>query len=505
MYFYKKGKGRYKPAPPDALKAALASVEKKRLLAEQHAQFVSQLSKFELPEEFKSKIHQLLYKPDRNSVEYKALDEACQKVQMSAIKLLDMCGAIPSTHDYHLNRFLFEYFPRGISFKDDLECNIASDLPLSHVHAFSIDDANTTEIDDAFSIQHLDDGGFIVGIHIAAPALSCEANLALDKLAQDRMSTVYHPAGKITMLPESIINQFTLAEGKASPALSLYVTVSSDFKIIASETKIEKVEVADNLRLDALEAEFIEQNILSGAGSYPYKNELDLLWHFASALEAARTKNEGNTQNRIDYSFNVVDERIMISPRQRGNPCDKVVSELMILVNSTWGNYLATNEIPAIYRVQQGGKVRMSTHPAPHEGLGVAQYVWASSPIRRYIDLVNQRQILAHVTQQTLPYPKIADLFEIMRSFELAYDAYAEFQRGMERYWCLRYLQQESISQTAGVLLRENLVRLDKLPLVVKVNNLPTLPSGSNVEIEVKAIDFFERDIVCHFRQNQDT
>src|SRR5437588_12871162 len=111
----------------------------------------------------------------------------------------------------------------------------------------------------------------------------------------------------------------------------------------------------------------------------------------------------------------------------------------MIFVNSTWGEYLAKHNIPALYRVQQAGKVRMTTHPAPHEGLGVAQYIWASSPIRRYVDLVNQRQLAAHLVGNASPYPAQSNLFEIMRAFELAYDAYADFQRRMERYWCLRY------------------------------------------------------------------
>lgn len=505
MYFYKKGKGRYKPAPPDALKSALASMEKKRLLGEQQAQYVSQLRNFELPSEFKTKINQLLYKPDKNAIEYKALEAASEAVHLAPIILLEKCGAIPSTHDYHLNRFLFEYFPKGVAFEENIECIVAEELPIGTVRAFSIDDAATTEIDDAFSVQRLDNGCHIIGIHIAAPALSCRSNLAIDKLAQNRMSTVYHPAGKITMLPDSVINQFTLSENKASPALSLYVKVDKDFNITSTETKLDLIEIADNLRLDALEAEFIEENILARTGRYPYKEELDYLWHFSSALETTRTKKEGNTQNRVDFTFNVENEFVTITPRRRGNPCDKVVSELMILVNSTWGRYLAANNIPAIYRVQQSGKVRMSTHPAPHEGLGVAQYAWSSSPIRRYIDLVNQRQLIAHVQQQDLPYSNASELFEIMRSFELAYDAYAEFQRGMERYWCLRYLQQEAMISASGTLVRENLVRLDKIPLTVKVHDLPSLPMGCNVEITIKTIDLFERDIICHFKQKIDS
>jgi exoribonuclease II len=505
MHFYKKGRGRYKPAPPDALKSALASVEKKRLLAEQQARYVAQLSEFQLPPEFAPHLNHLLYKPDRNSIENKALEAACEALQLSPVKLLEKCGAIPSVHDYHLNRFLFDYFPRGVGIGMEFRVEPAVELPFADVQAFSIDDAATTEIDDAFSVTPLADGGRRIGVHIAAPALGFPPGSDLDAIAQNRMSTVYHPAGKITMLPEDLIAQFTLAENRVCPVLSLYITVDSDLRIVGMESRVEQVKIAHNLRLDALDAVFTEENIATDAGDYPYKAELNFLWRLASVLEASRGKGENGAQARVDYTFQVEGDRVRIDTRRRGNPCDKVVSELMILVNSSWGELLAKNEIPGLYRVQQGGKVRMSTHPAPHEGLGVAQYAWSSSPIRRYTDLVNQRQIAAHLLGNPPPYPAPSHLFEIMRAFELAYDAYAEFQRGMERYWCLRYLQQEGITTVTATVIRDNLVRFNELPLVVKVNDLPTLSSGSPVELEVDGIDYFNREAVCRFRQTVNT
>jgi exoribonuclease II len=126
----------------------------------------------------------------------------------------------------------------------------------------------------------------------------------------------------------------------------------------------------------------------------------------------------------------------------RGNPIDKLVSEMMILANSRWGGMLADRNVAGIYRAQTGGKVRMTLKPAPHEGLGVAHYTWSTSPLRRYVDLLNQRQILAVAAEEMPPHAGNDPLlFAAVRDFELAYDAYNEFQRGMERYWCLRWLQ----------------------------------------------------------------
>jgi exoribonuclease-2 len=118
-------------------------------------------------------------------------------------------------------------------------------------------------------------------------------------------------------------------------------------------------------------------------------------------LEAGRGKPAAN-QNLVDYNFSVDwrDHRRRPRPHRdrpppRGSPLDKLVAELMIAANSTWGKALAEAGIPALYRAQTGGKVRMTTAAAPHEGLGVDCYAWSSSPLRRYVDLVNQWQLIA--------------------------------------------------------------------------------------------------------------
>jgi len=194
---------------------------------------------------------------------------------------------------------------------------------------------------------------------------------------------------------------------------------------------------------------------------------------------------------------------VRIVPRRRGSPIDKVVSELMIQVNSAWGRDLAESGVAGIYRVQDGGKVRMSTVPAGHQGLGVASYAWASSPLRRYVDLVNQRQLISLVRGEAPPY-RAADeqLLAAMRDFEFAHEAYGEFQRQMERYWCLRWLIQEGRSLASATVLRENLVRFDELPLVLRVPSLPALDPGTRVELEIGDIDLLELTLRCEFTRS---
>lgn len=505
MHFYKKGHGHFKAAPPDALKAALVSQEKKRLLAEQQARYIEQLADFTLPEEFKPHVASLLYKPDKNTIEWKALEKVCSEKKLSPVKLMEKCGAISSSHDYHFNQFVWEHFPEGIGFgelESPASLHESFDLPTAEVSAFSIDDASTTEIDDAFSVTPLTLGSFRIGIHIAAPALGIDPESALDKLAATRLSTVYLPGSKITMLPDTIINHFTLIENRLRPSISLYLDVSDDFTVISSSSKIENVKIVANLRHNQLEHYFNDTTLNQGKFDHPFSKELSLLWKFSCRMEQQRGKSSDSNQDKIDYNFEIVNDHITISERRRGSPIDKVVSELMIYVNTEWGKQLTDAGVTGIFRSQSNGKVKMSTSPAPHQGLGVSQYAWSSSPMRRYVDLINQRQLISLLRSDQPHYNKESNALLIaMRDFEAAYSIYGEFQRAMERYWCLRWLLQEKIQIANAQVIKENLVKLDHIPFITRVPSLPELPAGTYVSLRLFEIDLFERSLQAEFMQ----
>ena len=177
----------------------------------------------------------------------------------------------------------------------------------------------------------------------------------------------------------------------------------------------------------------------------------------------------------------------------------------MILANSTWGAWLAELGVPGIYRSQAsmmpGVKVRMGTKSLPHAGLGVKSYAWSTSPLRRYTDLVNQWQIIAaarhgRTAALAAPFkPKDAELFSIISGFEAAYSAYNGYQAGMERFWTLKYIQQESIQELVGTVFREGLVRADDLPLVLPVLGGNDLPRGARVRVQLGAIDEITLDV----------
>ena len=489
VYFNRKGKGHYKAAPAEILKAALAGLEKKRLLAEKMAGYVLQLKALEVPDELKSKLDMLLYEPDKNSMEYKTLETAANELHLTQLKLLQACGAIPSAQDYHLDAFLREHFTKGTEFHSETVIEPLEELPLADAVAFSIDDSTTTEIDDAFSITQLPNGITRVGIHIAAPALGITPDSPLDKEVMQRLSTVYMPGHKITMLPEAAIRPFSLDAGEIKPVLSLYLHVNADLVITQRDTKVERMKIADNLRHDTLEP-FFNETTLDADSGHPYWATLLYLFKLAESLEKSRGKYDPTKPPQIDYNFYVNDGKVSIVGRHRGSPMDKLVAELMIEANNQWGALLATHEVPGLYRAQSGGKVYMTTRAEPHQGLGVAQYAWSTSPLRRAVDLINQRQIIS-VAQNIAPaYPPNSEaLTTHMRNFELTFQAYSEFQSRMERYCCLQYLIQEDTQIVHATVWRENLVRLDDLPYMTKVYGLPELKSGTRVSLQIQEVD----------------
>ncbi len=510
IHFHRKGKGRFRKAPPEILQAALAGLEKKRQQALAIEHMVAELKAGRLPPEFPPALAQLLYKPDRNRPETKALEAACAETGERPERLLFRCGALRDTHDFHLGRFLFEHFPDnkgGTGFPAYADAVDPADLPVADVQAFSIDDAHTTEIDDAFSLAARPDGGMRVGIHIAAPALGFGIDSDLGRIARGRLSTVYMPGRKITMLPEPVIASHTLEAGQTVPALSLYLDVAADLRVLGHETRIERVPVAANLRHHDVEPVFNAETLAADElPDFPYRDELKRLWELATVLEAGRGKTE--QQNRKDYNFRVDWDaetpqgkgRILIEERPRGSPLDTLVAELMIVANSTWGALLRDAKVPALYRAQTAGKARMTTVAMPHEGLGVDCYAWTTSPLRRFADLANQWQLVALLRDEKPPYPpKSADLLAALRDFELTYASYAEFQRGMERYWCLRWLAQEGVGEVTAQVLRENIVRCEELPLILKATGMPTLERGARVRLAISGIDLLAAEAQAGF------
>lgn len=514
-WFHRRGKGRYRPAPPDILAAALAAIEKKRQQAEQQQRWTEQLVAGELPEEIAQVATSLLTRPDKNSNEWKAFAAAVEQKQTTPEKLLLSVGAWPHALALHQARFLATHFPKGTGFPAISLPQSFNDLPIAEVTAYSMDDSFTFEVDDAISVTPLGPNVVRLGIHIAAPGLAIERNDDIDRLARARMSTVYTPGHKITMLPGELIETFSLDAGKLRPAISLYVDANLETgEMLATETRVERIRVAENLRHDVLDADITAEALADPGVKVPYDEWVRPLWRYAQHLHAQREAVRGKAENnnRVEYSFILEgphddpNTRVRLVPRRRDAPLDRIIAEFMIMANNVWGGLLAQHGVPGIYRSQQAGRVRMSTHPLPHEAIGVPFYAWSTSPLRRYVDLVNQWQIIAtakHGVSARLaaPFkPKDADLFAIIGAFDAQYASWGDYQSTMERYWCLRWLQQQGLRVVEATVLRDDLVRLDCAPLVTRVPGLPPLERGHKVTIEILGYDELALELECRLR-----
>ena len=535
IYFRRKGRGQFMRAPEEQLKAALLAVERKKAELLKQEAWENDLRLGRLPEELAPLTNSLLFSPDKNSNAYKAVSNASQGLKGGIPELFLKCGVLGSAQAYHEGKFYKEHFPKGLGFNVQLQAAelVAWDaalekLPIADVKAFSIDDATTTEIDDAFSVSPVLDlpNAYRVGIHIAAPALAIARGSDLDAVGRQRLSTVYHPGGKITMLPDDVINIFSLhantdgsVENALRPAVSLYVTIDAEGLPIpegnyAPVTKVERVPIGANLRLDDLEDLVTEESLadLANAAQIPYQKDLQILWHAAQKLHGKRQEQRVANGLRAevlglpdplalarDFNFKVIDGLVEIKARQRGSILDSIVAEWMIYCNSTWGKQLANHGVPGIYRAQKGWgpqRTRMQTMPGPHEGLGVENYAWCTSPLRRYVDLVNQWQLIAMAqngvaAKLVAPFkPNDAELMAIAADFDGTYAAYGEYQNQMERYWCLQYFNQLGLPWRGVVRhLKDGMVRVEEIPLRLAVPELADQARGARAEIEVLSID----------------
>jgi exoribonuclease-2 len=321
------------------------------------------------------------------------------------------------------------------------------------------------------------------------------------------------------MLPDEVVQAYTLVAGQDCPAVSLYVTLDeATLEVRGTETRLERVHIASNLRHDQLDALVSEASLLGEApADYAHAAELAFAFRLARHLKAQREVVRGKPEmfNRPDYSFKLDgtpgaaepggDEAVSISPRRRGAPLDLIVAETMILANSHWGGWLDECGVPGIYRSQAsmlpGVKVRMGTKAAPHAGIGVPQYAWSTSPLRRYVDLVNQWQIIAcarhgRTAALAAPFrPKDASLFSIISGFDAPYAAYNDLQKAIERVWTMRWRQQHAVSELDATTMKDGLVRCDALPLVFRASGCESLPRGSRVRVRIGACDLLTLDV----------
>lgn len=498
-YFYRKHRGSYKKAPQKNVEAAQLGAQRKKQQLEAFQQDVALLSAHQFPPLWHPQLDRILFAPDAQCYEEKVLSLAARQNNCSVPELLCHCGILTGPHDFYTQTFLkeqdgrFSAEPFTIVYPSQWHT-----WPQASVQAISIDDYQTDEIDDAFSVTPMAGGLVEIGIHIAAPAVLLDDNPQLREHAQQRFSTVYTPGDKIRMLPGEVISHFSLDAGQVRPVVSLYVLVDcATWGILRERSCLEQVLVSENLRTPCLEDIFHAESVnLSPIPDYPWFETLLTLYRFAQALQDKRQVRP--LRARLDYSFCVKmlndQPQIDITARQRGSVVDVLVSELMILVNTRWADFLKQQQYPCVFRGFLDNKVRLGLQAMPHASMGLDIYAWLSSPLRRYVDLVNQWQLIAVLSQQP-PRAVPDDFLSVIAAFELTYSQYDTFQRKMEKYWSLVWLDQRKEVAHDCVIGHDGLVFLQEVPVSLKPVGLGDRAYGATVMIKVESVDLWHLSV----------
>jgi exoribonuclease-2 len=338
---------------------------------------------------------------------------------------------------------------------------------LTSILTFSIDAAETKDIDDALSFERLDGGGYRVGVHVADPSARVEPDSVLDRLARDRGTSIYLPTGNLPMFPGEVSHgPLSLVEGEARPAVSTLIELDENLEVVQSDVVASIVRVDHRLTYDEVDAKLEGP----GAGDEELVRSLKSLREAADAFAEERRERGAVDIDLPELKLDVdlSGPTPVVTPHviEAGSLARDLVSELMVRGNHYIGEFCRRNGIPMIYRSQDNpeeevytdelmalpeGPVRefakiykmkpgnITTEPQPHFGLGLPVYVQASSPIRRYGDLVCQRQVKAFLHGEELPYGP-DEIMEIMATVEASADNSKRAERETQRYWTLYYL-----------------------------------------------------------------
>jgi len=342
---------------------------------------------------------------------------------------------------------------------------------LTDLWTISIDSEETKDIDDAISLEKLDSNLLRVGVHITDVAAYIERDNILDVEARSRMTSVYLPDEKIPMFPPIISeNLCSLIAGENKRAISFFFTVDPHGSVVETRITPSFIRVKERLTYDE-----VNEKLKHG------DERLKVLHDIASAFREDR-KRKGAIILHMPEVYAMVDDQgiIHIKKYNQDEPSQTIVAECMIAANALVAKFFMEEGIPALYRAQGEAKqdeesygenvhplfllfrqrrlfarAELSTTPERHCSLGVECYSSITSPIRRYMDLVLQRQLRSYFLEQPPAY-SINDLDAIITDMNEILPKVFQITRRWNRYWILRYIEQENIKETTALILDHN-------------------------------------------------
>ena len=324
------------------------------------------------------------------------------------------------------------------------------DLPTAEHSAFCIDDEDSLDFDDALSLQDTVEG-FRLGIHVSNLALQMDAGQALFDLAKQRVSSLYLASGTIPMLPpEFSQTQFSLIQGQEKPVLSLYTDFDAELRPGKTQIVVQKIRISENLSYKTVDKDF-DKPIFS------------LLSKMAENLKELRDPEERAEGRRFIYNFIFKKGELIYRKVDLHSEARQMIEELMIHYNRSLADYAVAQNLPLFFRnITRVGSVEndtqlssayLDTKAGYHPGIGTDAYLHATSPIRRFVDLVNQMQLQNHLSHGQASFSEDA-LRSMIPDIEKRIHLIRATVQKSERYWMLKYIEQNKLHQPLEGILR---------------------------------------------------
>lgn len=382
------------------------------------------------------------------------------------------------------------------------------DLP-----AITIDDEDTLEVDDAITIRQ-EGEEYVVGIHIADASAFVDRGDVLDIEASRRASTIYLPAVAVRMLPERISTDLaSLRQGVDRPALTVEIRFDSELHRLRHRIVMGSIRVAERLTYDEA-----DRRIRAGDSG------LTTLHRIALQLRDQRTARGAITLRRPELKIRVyrgeASDDIRVTRLDPNSESRTLISEMMVLLNSLAADFAAANNIPVIFRTQEAREAfppeastlpdalafdklrrtfkrsRLSLTPGLHSGLGLTAYTQVSSPIRRYSDLVTQRQFTSFLQGKSIPHTP-EELMRVLAAAEAAEQEIRSIEERSTSYWLLQYLAREKMDAVLNAIVLDNrgTVELEDYYLRGKLPDPGTIEPGTTIKVMIGHIDPLKGEI----------
>ena len=470
----------------------------------------------EIPEEFQPVLNQLeifLYKRKQNeATRFLSQVIGDSSLKSAIFNLLTACGKIDESADkFLILAGINEVFSqRVIEYSESLRSVEDSDrVDLCDILTFSIDDEDTKDIDDALSLEILDDGSFKVYIHIADVSAHINKDDILDEEASQRVTSIYLPTKTVNMFPKALSQGVaSLVAGDERAAMSFIIEFNAEYEMKDWQVVLSKVHVDHKLSYTKAD------ELISG------DDELGLALHhlgeIAEKIKEGRKVEGAAIFNRPELKLKVIDKEVSVGVVERNSVSRNLVSEFMILANNTAARFCSRNDVPIIFRVQEKPeglpevdedtydpimfertikcmkKSRLSLHPQSHGGLGVDFYTQLTSPIRRYTDLIMQRQLSAFLKGETLPY-EAEELMSVLGIAESINNEVKDVQRQAESYWLHVYIKDNLIDKECGATVISKapggyLIELDDVFHKTRLMTQSKLTNGERITVKIEKV-----------------